>query len=269
MCSITGESLDRLFCGIYRDIDSQLVLPRINPIHGLGTIIIVVHLIALHGIKFHLRGLIHLESLFLGILFSGIDDHVQIAGVLREPDIHSRLLLHEPGFIVENVAAGHGDYTAVLSAVLRHLHAVDEAGRIVDKVNDLAADPCQAILSGGSQGGGSILCAVGLVRHGLIVTRLTRQPAVRRHGFILRCRTQRHRLQAIFFAGIQGTGNVIVDVSRLAVYDLVSVIVLFIVIPQAAIGIDELPNSLILPGILPIPGLGDAGYRTVFLHTAR
>ena len=75
--------------------------------------------------------------------------------------------------------------------MLRHLHAGDEAGRIVDKVNDLAVDPCQTILPGGGQGGGSILCAVGLVRHGLIVIRLTRQPAVRHHGFILRRRSQR------------------------------------------------------------------------------
>ena len=64
MCSITEESLKCLFRRIYRDIDSQLILPHIDPIHGLGTIIIVVQLIALHGVKFHLRGLIHLESLF-------------------------------------------------------------------------------------------------------------------------------------------------------------------------------------------------------------
>ena len=59
---------------------------------------------------------------------------------------------------------------------------------------------------------------------------------------------------------------VVVDVSRLAVYDLVSIIVLFVVIPQAAIGTDELTDSLILPVVLPVSGLGDAGRRAVFLH---
>ena len=208
-----------------------------------------------------------MEGLLLGVGLIGIHHHRQVAGVLGEQHRHGGPLLHQTGLVVHDVAAGHADRLCrIFAAVLRYLHAVDQTGGAVGKVEHIGANTGDVVHPPGGHGGVSVFF-VGLTFHiQLVVSGSAAQPLVGDECLILVRGADVHVLAALGLHHVECAGHVIIDVPRLAVGHLVALVVLLIVVPQPAAVQDKLSHGLILPVVLPVPALGHTGHGAVLLQ---